>query len=616
VVSSTLVVLLTGLLLACEAAPPHLAGQGPVVRSVEPPNWWVGHSLDPVQILVGGSGLTGTTLASATPGVSILAQKVNPAGTYLIAYARIAPTAKVGRVSLRIDGPSGGGPVPFDLVEPLDPANRFRGLTPADTVYLVMPDRFANGDATNDVPRGSYLPPDRSRPFAYHGGDLAGLTKRLEYIRDLGFSAIWLTPYYDNDDDGSAYHGYHATDFYAVEERFGTMADVRAFVDRAHALGLKVVQDQVANHTGERHRWLQDAPTPTWLNGTASDHLDNSFDIPSVVDPKADPGVRKATLEGWFGNHLPDINQNDPDAAAYLIQNSLWWVEMTGIDAIRQDTMPYAPRAYWSAWMKALKARRPSITVIGEVFHGDPKIVSVFQGGATHDGVDTLVDSVFDFPLYYPLVEFFSAKRPATRIAELLAADSLYPNPGVLSPFVGNHDTPRQLGLLHGDARAQRLLQTCLFTMRGIPTLFYGDEIGMPGGQDPDNRRDFPGGFAGDERDAFLEAGRTANEEATLRNLRRVIQLRKKHPALRGRTTRVLVAEPRLFAYSRESEGERAIVAINNADVPMQVDVDASGLFPPSSVLVDALSGRPVTLTASRLRTRLPARTAAIYFVR
>jgi neopullulanase len=594
------------------ALAPQQASGPPLVRSVEPPNWWVGHALDPIQILVAGSRLTSCNLVSHSPAVTILRQRTNPSGTYLIAYARIDATARPGAVSLTLEGPEGTAPVRFGLLEPLAPTGRFQGITPDDTVYLVMPDRFANGNAANDSARGSYLPPDRSKPFGYHGGDLAGLTARLPYIKDLGFSAVWLTPYYDNDDDGSAYHGYHATDFYSVEEHFGTMAELRTFVDRAHALGLKVVQDQVANHTGDKHPWLKNAPTPTWLNGTEASHLDNKFDIPSVVDPNADSTVRKATLQGWFGNHLPDINQDDPDVAAYLIQNSLWWIEMTGIDAIRQDTMPYAPRPYWAAWMKALKAQRPTMTVVGEVFHGDPKIVSVFQGGATHDGIDTLVDSVFDFPLSYPLVEFFSGKRPGTRVAELLAADALYPNPSMLWPFVGNHDTSRQLALLNGDHRAQRLLQTCLFTMRGVPVLFYGDEIGMPGGNDPDNRRDFPGGFRGDSRDAFAQAGRTSEEQATFENLRGVIALRKGHSALRGQTTKVLVAEARVIVYLREGQDERALVAFNNADVAVPVEVDVAPYFGSDSSLVDVLSRVRIPVQSGRIRMTIPPRSAFI----
>jgi len=542
------------------------AAPGPVVRAIDPPNWWVPTTRNPLQLLVRGERLAGCTLRSDDPSVEIVRQSVNAAGTYLIAYARLAPAARPGRVALRVDGPNGSAPASIDLVAPLAREGRFAGLSPEDVVYLVMPDRFVDGDPTNNAPNV-----DRANPHAYHGGDLRGLAARLPYLKQLGVTVVWLTPVYDNDDARPPYHGYHATDFYSVEEHFGSLDDMRALVDAAHRLGIKVMQDQVANHTGPTHPWVTDPPTPTWFNGTAAEHLTNNFKIEALADPAGNPAERRAALEGWFGGKLPDLNQNDADAAAYLIQNSLWWVGRTGVDAIRQDTLPYVPRAYWSEWIAALRAEFPHVTVLGEVFNGDPKVVSFFQGGVAHDGVDSHVDELFDFPLMFALDGYLSQQSGAEKIAEVLAADTRYPNPLGLVPFLGNHDTVRAISALGGDPERLRLAHRILMTMRGMPQIYYGDEIGLAGGEDPDCRRDFPGGFAGDAADAFTARGRTAEQQATFENLRGAIALRRAHPALRGATTKVLVARGPLLVYAREGGGERALVAVNASDVTLYV---------------------------------------------
>lgn len=603
--------LLLVLLLVCGAAA-HAQPEPvrpPSVVSVDPPSWWVGSTVNPLQLLVRGTDLGGARLVSDSPDLAILDQKVNAAGTYLLAHARIAPSAKPGRVGLRVEGGGGSAPAAFELLAPLAREGRFQGFTPDDVVYLIMPDRFSDGDPSND--RGV----DRTKTRAYHGGDIRGVVDRLPYLKALGVTVVWMTPIYDNSDAHSDYHGYHATDFYDVEEHFGTMADMKALVEAAHRLGMKVMQDQVANHTGPEHPWLATPPTPTWFNGTAEHHLDNAFDIGSLVDPSGDPDKRRATLEGWFAGKLPDLNQNDPETAQYLIQNSLWWVGQTGLDAIRQDTMPYAPRSYWSKWIEALHREYPRVTVLGEVFAYEPKMVAFFQGGVVRDGIDSHVDSLFDFPTAFALAGYVTRREDASKVAEVIEADPLYTNPMALVTFVNNHDTPRAMSMVGGDAERFRLALTILATLRGTPQLYYGDEIGMPGTEDPDNRRDFPGGFAGDPANAFTPEGRTDAEQRTFALLRSLLALRREHAALRGPATKVLAADGPVLAYSREGGGERAIVVVNAGDVPQSRVVEVQGTFADGRVLDDALSpARTVAVRGGKIAVELPARSAAILF--
>lgn len=584
------------------------------VAAVDPPNWWVGHPKDTIQIVIRSGNLTGATLSSSTAGVEVLSQKVNAAGSVMVARVHIAADAEPGAVDLTFSGPGGTGVVPFSLLARRSPAGRFAGFSPDDVIYLVMPDRFADGDPANNDPAGSEGFYNRKQPFAYHGGDFAGLIEHLPYLKDLGVTAIWLNPVYDNNDRGADYHGYGATDFYSVEEHFGTLDGFRALVDAAHAEGIKIIQDQVANHTGPQHPWVANYPTPTWYNGTPTNHLDNVFDIASIVYSDSDPARRRATLEGWFGGFLPDLNQNDPDAAEYLIQNSIWWVEQTGLDGIRQDTLPYAPRTYWAAWMTELKRAYPNLTVVGEVFNGDPKITSFFQGGVTQDdGVDSKVDTVFDFPLAFQIARYVLTGRDVEFIPDLFDQDFRYPNASVLVTFIGNHDISRQY-TQSKDIRPLMLAQTILLTMRGTPQLYYGDEIAMKGGGDPDNRRDFPGGFPGDKKNAFSTEGRTKKQNKVYAHVRTLIALRKSIAALRGSETRFVSASGGTLAYLRGADGQAALVVVNNSDAKLSTTLSVGAAFADGATLSDGLgSAASVRVSGGKVKVALGARSSAVF---
>jgi neopullulanase len=598
----------------------------PEVTKVEPPGWWPGHTLDPVRLLVRGRNLRGARVAGA-PGLRASGVRVNEAGTYLFADVAITPSAASGRRTLQVTTPDGTAPVAFDLLRPLPRAGRFQGFSAEDLVYEIMPDRFADGDPDNDDPAKSRGLFDRAKKRYYHGGDLKGILDRLPYLKDLGITALWLTPVYDNNDrlnekerpEGEAitdYHGYGAVDFYAVDEHLGDLATLRELVDAAHRAGIKVIQDQVANHTGPYHPWVADPPTPTWFHGTVERHLDETWQTWTIADPHATPELRASTLDGWFVNILPDLNQDDPEVARYLIQNALWWVGMTGLDGIRQDTLPYVPRRFWAEWAAALHRQYPRLRVVGEMWDGDPALVSFFQGGAPRfDGVDSGIDTLFDFPLFYPVRRAFAEGRPLKEVATMLAHDRLYRDAASLLTFAGNHDTPRFMNESGATVKGLQLAFTFLLTARGLPMIYAGDEIGMPGGGDPDNRRDFPGGWAGDPRNAFTEAGRTPDERAIFDRVRTLAHLRAELPALRrGRHVSLAVSD-QAYAFARVGEGGAVVVAINNAAGPADLDVSAgpAGLAEGES-LRDRLGGAPpVTVQGGRIRVSLAARSALIY---
>jgi len=608
------------------------AGSKPEISRVEPPSWWVDHTHNPVRLLITGTNLSAAQIKSPA-NITVSNISVNAAGTHVFFDAFIAPGSKPGNVPLELKAKGGKATARF-LVQPQPiRERRFTGFSSDDVIYLLMPDRFANGDGSNDNPSASPGLLNRSRPRDYHGGDFQGVIKQLPYLRELGVTAIWTTPWYDNvnhannlekythqnqrSTNGVAstdYHGYGAVDFYGTEERFGGMEKLLELISASRASGMKFIQDQVANHTGPYHPWAKNPPTPTWYNGSIENHLDNSWQTWTLTVTNPPPDKLKSTLEGWFINILPDLNQNDPETATYLIQNSLWWVGMTGVDAVRQDTLPYVPRSYWAKWTAALKREYPQLTVLGEMFDGDPKLVAFFQGGRRQfDGIDSGVHTLFDFPLHYALRDVFAKRQPMSKLAQSLAADTNYVDASDLVTFLGLHDTSRFMSEPGATIDGLELAFTYLLTTRGTPMIYYGDEIAMPGGGDPDNRRDFPGGWPEDKRNAFERSGRTADEERIHSRVRLLTALRREVEPLRRGSVSQLLNEANACAFARITDESAAIVAFNNGDKEQSFTLTLPKNLAEKTELFNRLAGNhPVVISNGQISITLQARTAAL----
>ncbi len=559
-----------------------LGAQAPTVEKVEPPNWWANHSINPVRVLIRGQHLAGARVEC--PRLACGQVSVNAQGTYAFVDVRIAPSTKAGSYPLTLRTSRGSVQAPFTISAQLPTLGRFQGFGVNDVVYLLMPDRFANGDSSNDRSAKSPAILDRGKGRFYHGGDLAGVRKQLPYLKQLGITAIWMNPLYDNNDGvdtlevydkqpTTGYHGYGATDLYAVDEHLGTMQEFKSLVDEAHAQGIKVILDMVANHTGPYHPWVKDAPTPTWYHGTQATHPDNTWQTWTLANGYANDALRRATLDGWFINILPDFNQDDPEVSRYIIQNTLWWVGMSGMDGIRQDTWPYVPVKFWRDWMSAIKKQYPTLRVVGEVFDGDPAMIRFFEGTkTTHDGVRTGVDYLFDFPLYYPIRDAFIGGKPVKGVAQMLMRDHLYDRPQALMPFLGLHDVSRFMGEPGATVDGLKLAFTTVLTMRGIPLVYYGDEIAMAGGPDPDNRRDFPGGWTTDASNAFSASGRTPEQQAVWSHVNTLLRTRAAHADLRTGALQQLAVTEQQFVYARGA----VVVAINNDTKPATLALPVS----------------------------------------
>jgi glycosidase len=604
--------------------------QAPTVEKIEPPNWWANMSVNQVRLLVRGTNLSGANV-TALNGSNLKAYnfRASENGHYLFFDVEIAPNAKAGKYNFRIETKSGIINAPFEISQKLPRQNRFQGYTPDDVIYFLMPDRFADGDQSNNDPNKSKGLYDRTKGRHYHGGDLQGVIDKLPYLKSLGVTAIWTTPVYDNNDKPdtkevyenvpvtTGYHGYGATDMYAVDEHLGDMAKLRELIEKAHALGIKMIQDQVANHTGPYHVWTYDPPTPTWWNGTVENHVSNNWQKWTTMNPRATFQTQKRNIDGWFIDILPDFNQDDPEVEKYLIQNSIWWLEMNGFDAIRMDTLPHVPRSFWQKWASAIKKEYPSVNILGELYDGDPALLAYFQTGRRgSDGIDTQIDTLFDFGLFYPIRSAFGQGKSIRQIQQMFAHDWLYPNPAVLTTFLGVHDMPRFMNEEGASVEGLKMAQTLIMTSRGTPLLYYGDELAMRGGGDPDNRRDFPGGFPNDARNAFTNSGRTAEERDVWNHLALLGKLRQELQPLRNGKSLDLLDEEQQMAYARVTANQAVLMIFNNDAKAAKVEFDVSMIKPFSSnaVLIDRLGKiNDIKIQNGKISFSMPARTAGIF---
>jgi glycosidase len=539
---------------------------------VDPPNWFAG--MPKPMLLVNGEGLSGATftLSDAALGVekTVVSENGHWAQVWLTASPKQAET-----VRLTAARGAAKAEVSYTFAARRAATDGFAGFSSRDVMYLIMTDRFADGDAANDGPLAksdagsAEAAAERAKPRGWHGGDLRGIAQHLDYLQQLGVTAVWTTPVYQNH-EADSYHGYGATDLYAVDEHYGSLEDLKALAAALHGRGMKLVLDTVPNHVGPLHPWVEDEPASNWFHGTKAQHHTAEYNFAALIDPHATERDKRWTLDGWFGDALPDMNTDDSAVALYLRQNAVWWIEETGADALRIDTFPYVNREFWHGFNGELKELYPRLTEVGEVFYNDAEVTSAFAGGVTRSGVDTKLTTPFDFPTYFALRDVFGKGAPMTKLADVLRQDALYPHPETLVTFFGNHDTSRFLDAVQGNAAAVRLGFVYGLTTRGMPQIYSGDEIAMHGWDDPDNRRDFPGGFAGAVGSAFTMAGRTSEQQAMFDWVAELGRVRREHPALQCGAEQVLASGADWMVYLRDAgkadcggSRERVVVAIH-----------------------------------------------------
>jgi glycosidase len=547
------------LLLLADFAAPSLKAEKPVIDRISPPNWF-SHLPSPM-LLVHGFGLAHANFSVSGQGITLQRIQLSPNGHWAFLWLK---TDGAQPQTIRITAATDQGTETrgYELKGRTEPAEEHRGFDSRDLIYLVMTDRFADGNPRNDRPASDPGGFDRSKPRGWHGGDFAGIEQHLDYIQSLGATALWTTPVYDNGSMPDSYHGYAATNLYDVDRHFGSIDDYRHLSAALHARGMKLIIDLVPNHVGIQHPWVADPPMPDWFHGTpshhetlAGPHFDFNRFIYNLTDPHASPAGQLPMTEGWFTDEMPDMNQENPAVSQYLIQNALWWVETAQLDAIRIDTFPFVGRRFWHDFHAALHAAYPKLTTVGEIFYRDPVVTSFFAGGREHAGIDTGLDTPFDFPVYFAVRDVLAHDKPMTELEAILRQDSLYPHPERLVHFFGNHDTSRFFTEAKGSLPRLKQALGLLATLRGTPELYAGDEIAMPGGEDPDNRRDFPGGFprgdANDVHSAFSAATRTPDQQSAFEWTAALFAFRKSHRALQAGLQQSVYADQTSYIFAR-----------------------------------------------------------------
>jgi glycosidase len=554
--------------------------QTAAIQRLNPTNWWVGMKNTNVQLLVYGPQAGTLAYSIAYPGVTLRKTNTVENPNYAFLDLTIAATAKAGAV--RIVGKKGN----ITLTETWNllarnTAPKAQGVTQADFIYLAMPDRFANADPSNDKFADMADPSsDRANPFLRHGGDLTGAAQHLDYLKELGVTAVWFTPVIENNQPltnenntmRASYHGYGFTDHYSVDRRFGGNVAYKTFVQQAHAAGLKVVQDAVYNHVGNNHWFIKDLPMKSWLHQWPS-YTNTSYRYQSITDPYGAQIDRKITLDGWFVPFLPDLNQQNPYVANFLIQHAIWSVETFGIDAWRIDTYMYNDQPFMNRCNQALLTEYPRIHIFGEssvnnvvdqAYYVKNTIGFPFKSNQP-GGLDFVLEGAMLDGLKQPV----SYDGGVQRMYQTLAQDAVYQDPTKLVNFLDNHDHDRYLSVIGEDMAKYKMGLTWLLTTRGIPSMYYGTEILMKNFKDPTDaevRKDFPGGWPGDKDNKFTTAGRSAKENEAFDFVKTLATYRRTHPALHSGKLMQYLPENGLYVYFRYNATGTVMVASNTTD--------------------------------------------------
>lgn len=549
------------------------------VTRVEPANWWVGMKNTSLQVMVYGPGISKSQLTVQYPGVTVKEVARTDNANYLFIYLNIAAQTKPGLVKLQF----ANGSQKFTYNYPLKARIKegAAGFNSADVLYLITPDRFANGDPKNDALEEVNI--DRNDPNARHGGDLKGIEQHLDYIKDLGFTTVWLNPVQENKMPGGSYHGYAITDFYNIDPRFGTNAQFAALTKTMHGKGLKVVMDMIFNHCGSSHWWMKDLPAKDWINNNTGTYVQTNHAKYTIMDPHAAATDKKVLVDGWFVPTMPDLNQRDRHLATYLIQNSIWWIEYSHIDGIRQDTYPYPDYDFMVRWCREVEAEYPQFNIVGESWYGRSSASAWWQKNNALNKHDAGLKSVMDFPLTFITTTAFDHTNnnggegsAVYRVYEEIAQDFMFADIENVLTFLDNHDLDRFVRKDDNDLSRYKQALAFLLTTRGTPQIYYGTELLMDGKKEKSDgyvRTDVPGGWTGDKDDQFTQAGRSAKQNEAFAYMQKLLQWRKTNAAVtQGKLTHYVPDETGTYVYARTKGSQTVLVILNGTNKDQELN--------------------------------------------
>ncbi len=555
------------------AAAMTLRAQVPALDRVEPMFWWVGMHHPELQLIVHGENISSRTVVVNYPGVTLLRVNKVENPNYVFVDLKIDGTARAGKFPIIFEKKGAKKLIyTYELKARQPRDERFTGVTNKDFIYLIMPDRFANGDMKNDIIKGMRETSlNRDSIYYRHGGDIQGIIDHLDYLKDLGVTALWLNPVLENDQPKTSYHGYANTENYRIDRRFGSNELYRKLSEECHRRGMKLIKDLVHNHIGSEHWTMLDMPSKDWVHQWPQ-FTKTSYKDQVLFDPYASVADRKVMTDGWFDAHMPDMNQHNPYVQKYITQSHIWWIEYAGLNGFRLDTYAYNDPEFMAAWGKIVKEEYPDFSIFGETWvHGVPNQVFFTQGNTANQGFDTELPGVTDFQALWGITEALNGKfgwnEGVNKLYTTLASDFVYQDASRNVVFLDNHDLSRFYSVIGEDLNKFKSGIAWLLTTRGIPQIYYGTEVLMKNFANPDGlvREDFQGGWIGDLKNKFESSGRTAKENEAFNYVRKLALYRKDNPVLQQGKLMQFVPEDAVYVYFRYDQ-DKTIMVIMNTD--------------------------------------------------
>lgn len=574
--------------------------------SIEPPFWWTGMADPHLQLMVKGDDIGGYQANIEDPAVKLQSATCPGSPNYLFLNLFIPKDCPPGSLTISLKNKEGKTlQFEYSLLDRMQGSSERQGFNTSDVVYLVTPDRFVNGSVSNDNITGLADASDRSEPLGRHGGDLEGVIKHLDYISDMGFTALWLNPVQENAMPRHSYHGYAITDFYKIDPRLGTNESYRLLCKQANDHGIKMIMDLVVNHCGLHHPWLKDLPTEDWINYSGQEFQQTNHRKTIPFDPYAAEADKKILYDGWFVRTMPDLNVRNPYLATYLIQNSIWWIEYAGLSGIRMDTYPYPDKEFMRKWSERIMQEYPHLNIVGEVWHDDVLTTAYWQQGKQNtDGYISHLPSLFDFPIHSAMIKSLNAKGgwedSWMPLYETMAKDAVYANPFNMMVFADNHDMSRIFTQVDEDYDSYMMAMTYILTIRGIPQIFYGTEILMrnPG---TDNhgviRSDFPGGWEGDTINAFTGNGLSIQAAGAQQFLKKLLRWRGGSKTIHYGNTLHFTPANNVYVYFRYDQDQLIMIILNKNESPVTLSLERFREILPKGVIgMNVLTGKETTL--------------------
>ena len=555
------------------------------VQKVEPAFWWSGMKNPELQLLVYGKDINGLQPEFAN-GIKIKEVKKVENPNYLfvtIDTSGILP----GKTKLNFkSGKKTVKTIDYEFKQRQQNSANRDSYTSSDVMYLVMPDRFANANPKNDNTPDTAEKSDRTKTGGRHGGDIAGIVKNLDYLSELGVTTLWNTPLLEDNEPSYSYHGYAQSDYYKIDPRYGTNEDYKNLADELHKRKMKLVMDYVTNHWGSKSWIIQDLPSKDWIHywNEGKDGFQRSnYRMTTQFDTNAAKVDEAACMDGWFDTTMPDMNQGNPMVVNYMAQNAIWWIEYAGLDGLRVDTYSYNDKKGIADWTKKITDEYPKFNIVGEVWMHDQAQMSYWQKDskiAAIEGYNSYLPSVMDFTLHDAIGQVFKEEpgwdSGMQRVYDNFANDFLYPDINNLLVFAENHDTNR-FNQIFPKVEDYKLAMSLILTVRGIPQLYYGSEIGMAGdkgkGGDGEIRQDFPGGWAGDKNNAFTKSGRTSSQNEYFDYTKKILNWRKGNEAIHKGKTLHYIPNNNVYVYFRYTDNKRVMVVINNNKETQNLDL-------------------------------------------